>query len=241
MKISTISDVHVKASGDEAEELLLKFLSHPLVLESDYVGLLGDIFDLMCGPHEIYLKQFDKIFQAIDLLVRRGVKVIYIEGNHDLHLKKLFEKKWKNNEVLVSQHHVLLQDGECRYYLSHGDDHEVDNVNYQRYKRIIFSAPLRFVANYLLPYRLLEYLGRRASNRSRKKGLKVFDENRVRTRFREGVEITNPKANLILGGHSHVKDIYTLKSGSTYINNGYALKERVFIHIDGMNAQFISL
>lgn len=241
MKISTISDVHIKNAGDEAEELLLKFLNHPLVLESDYVGLLGDIFDLMCGPHPIYLKQFEKVFNAIEELRKRGVKIVYIEGNHDVHLKKLFSKKWKSDEVMISQKHVLLKDNQYSYYLSHGDDHEVDNVSYQKYKSFIFSAPLRFVANYLLPYHVLEYVGRRASKKSRKKGFKVFDESRVRERFRSGVEITNPEANIIIGGHSHVKDYYTLKSGSTYINNGYALREKVFIHVDGVNAQFVSL
>lgn len=241
MKISTISDVHIKASGDEAEELLLKFLRHPLVQQSDCVGFLGDIFDLMCGPHTIYLTQFERVFSAIDELQARGVKVVYIEGNHDVHLKKLFAKKWKKDEVIVSQTHVLLQDGSYSYYLSHGDDHEVDNVSYQKYKKLIFSAPLRFVANYLLPYSLLEYVGRKASSKSRKKGFKVFDENRVRARFRAGVETTNPKANIIIGGHSHVKDLYTLKSGSTYINNGYALREKVFVHVNGKEAQFISL
>jgi len=241
MKIATISDVHVKNPGDKAEELLLKFLEHPLVLKADYVALLGDIFDLMCGPHGIYLEQFQEIFNALDKLQANGVKIIYVEGNHDVHLKKLFEKKWKNNELLLTQTHVLLDDGKNRYYLSHGDDHEVDNVSYQRYKKVIFSSPLRFVANYLLPYSLLEFIGRKASQKSRKKGSERFNAELVRARFREGVSITNPQANFIIGGHSHVKDDYVLPSGAIYLNNGYALKEQVFIYIDGQDYQFVSL
>lgn len=241
MKIATISDVHVKKAGDEAEKLLLRFLEHPLVLQADYVALLGDIFDLMCGPHSIYFEQFEAVFQQIDKLQANGVKIIYVEGNHDVHLKKLFSQKWKNNEILLTQTHVLLDDGKHRYYLSHGDDHEVDNLSYQRYKKMIFSWPLRFVANYLLPYRLLEFIGRKASQKSRKKGSKKFDASLVQARFREGVETTNPQANFIIGGHSHVKDDYVLPSGAIYLNNGYALKDRSFIYIDGHDYQFVSL
>lgn len=241
MKIATISDVHIKTAGDEAEELLLRFLNHPLVVAADYVGLLGDIFDLMCGPHPIYLKQFHKVFTAIDGLQSRGVKVIFIEGNHEVHLKKLFEQKWKNNEILLTQNGLELKKDEVSYYLSHGDDHEVDNLSYQRYKKFIFSPPMRFVANYLLPYKLLEYIGRKASQKSRKKGSKKFDAEKVRLRFRSGVSINNPPVNFILGGHSHVRDEFTLESGAIYLNNGYALKERVFIYLDGRDYQFISL
>ncbi|HLW57521.1 MAG TPA: UDP-2,3-diacylglucosamine diphosphatase [Bacteriovoracaceae bacterium] len=241
MKIATISDVHIKESGDEAEALLLKFLKHPLVQQCDYVALLGDIFDLMCGPHSIYLQQFQAVFDAIDDLQKSGVKIIYIEGNHDVHLKKLFRKKWKKDEVILSQSHIVLSEDNCLYYLSHGDDHEVDNESYQKYKKIIFSAPLRFVANYLLPYRVLEFVGRKASQKSRKRGSQIFNEDLVRERFRKGVEVNNPEADIIIGGHSHVKDSYTLKSGSVYLNNGYALREKVFIYVDNKDYQFVSL
>lgn len=241
MKIATISDVHIKSPGDDAEELLVKFLKHTKVETADYVALLGDIFDLMCGPHSIYLEQFKRVFDAIDELQKKGVKIIFIEGNHDVHLKKLFEKKWKNNEVLITQDAVELKDRDFHYYLSHGDDHEVDNQAYQRYKKIIFSAPLRFVANYILPYSILEFIGRRASMKSRKRGSKTFDAELVKRRFRSGVEINNPKANIIVGGHSHVKDEYVLNSGSVYLNNGYAPRERSFIYINGKDYEFVSL
>lgn len=241
MKIATISDIHIKYPGDEGQALLLKFLQHPLVQQADYVALLGDIFDLMCGPHAIYLEQFASIFQALDSLLERGIKIIYIEGNHDLHLKKLFQKKWPQGGILITQAEMILNDQETRYYLSHGDDHEVDNPSYQKYKRIIFSAPLRLVANYLLPYKLLEYVGRKASQKSRKKGSKQFNEQLVKSRFRQGVEINNPAADFIIGGHSHVRDEFTLSSGAIYLNNGYALRERVFIYLDGKDHRFVSL
>jgi hypothetical protein len=55
----------------------------------------------------------------------------------------------------------------------------------------------------------------------------------VRHRFRQGVEKTTQAAyDFVLGGHSHVKDLFQFGANSIYINNGYALKSQSFIHID---------
>ena len=58
MKIVAISDVHVKVPHDDADHLLCRFLTNPIVTSADYILLLGDIFDLMCGPHKAYLENF---------------------------------------------------------------------------------------------------------------------------------------------------------------------------------------
>ena len=233
MKVSAISDVHVKIPHDDADRLLCHFLTHPTVIESDYILLLGDIFDLMCGPHGEYLKDFDHIFNLMDQLVKKGKKVLFFEGNHDVHLEKLFKKRWPNGEVGIDQYaHIEMIDGKS-YYFSHGDEHEVNNVSYQKYKNLILSKPLKFVANYLMPYSVLNYIGQRASKMSRKRGSKEYNEELIRETFRKGVtETTKGEFNFILGGHSHVKDVFQITPYSTYVNNGYALKSKSFIHID---------
>ncbi len=241
MKISAISDVHVKRPGDEAQLLLEKFLDHPDVRSSDHVLLLGDIFDLMCGPHSQYLSDFDQLFRKIDSLVRSGVKVHYFEGNHDVHLDKLFRKFWPKGEVTVRQNpEIETWDGKS-YYFSHGDEHEPHNHPYQRYKKLILSPPLRFVANQLMPYAVLKFIGEKASSMSRKKGSKTFDQEGVRKTFRDGVkEVTLERYNFVIGGHSHVQDMYD-SGKSVYLNNGYALRSKTFILIEKHEPRFVSL
>lgn len=243
MKIASISDVHVKVPFDKADELLMSFLKHPLVQEADYVLLLGDIFDLMCGPHEQYLSMYQHIFREIDLLQKKGKKIFFFEGNHDVHVGKLFEKIWKNGEVFVTQVPVVEVISGKMYYFSHGDEHEIDNKSYHRYIKLIRSAPLRFVANHLMPFAVLNYFGERASKMSRKKGSKKFDAEDVKTRFRYGVELkTRGVFDFVLGGHSHVQDLYKILEGdSVYINNGYALQSKSFIFIENHKARFESL
>lgn len=241
MKISAISDVHVKVPGDEAQVLLEKFLNHPDVRSSDHVLLLGDIFDLMCGPHAEYLSDFARLFEKIDLLVKSGVKVHYFEGNHDVHLEKLFKKYWPQGEVVARQTPEIHTWEGKTYYFSHGDEHEPHNRSYQKYKNLILSPPLRFVANYVMPYQVLKFVGERASAMSRKKGSKTFDQEGVRKTFREGVkQVTEEKYDFVIGGHSHVQDMFETGK-SVYLNNGYALRSKTFILIDQHNPRFISL
>lgn len=241
MKIAAISDVHVKSPGDEAHQLLDKFLDHPEVRSSQHVLLLGDIFDLMCGPHGEYLDLFRGIFEKIDSLVRSGIKVHFFEGNHDVHLERLFRLYWPNGEVSPRQLPEVSEWEGKTYYFSHGDEHEPDNVSYQRYKGFILSAPLRFVANHIMPYGVLKYVGERASARSRKKGSRTFDQEKVRNRFREGVtKVTGGKYDFVIGGHSHVQDSYQ-NGKSLYLNNGYALKSKTFILIQNHSASFVPL
>lgn len=242
-KIVAISDVHVKKPGDTSDHILIQFLSHPEVLSADYVLLLGDIYDLMVGPHEEYLKQFHHHFELLQKLGSLGKKIYFFEGNHDVHIKKLFSKASPNGEIVVSQAPVLeLIDGKV-YYFSHGDEHEVDNISYHKYIKFIRSAPLEFIANYIMPYKVINLLGENASKFSRKKGSKQFNAERVRARFRAGVTQTfKENVDFILGGHSHVQDLFTIPgTQSTYINNGYAPHTKTFIHVEGHKINFFSL
>ncbi len=242
MRISAISDVHVKKPHDDADRLLSQFFDHPLVQSSDYIVLLGDIFDLMCGPHEEYLYLYDHLFRKIDSLLKQNKKVLFHEGNHDVHLEKLFSAFWPKGEIVPSQAPLIFEIDGKKYYFSHGDEHEVDNLAYQNYKRLIYSGPLKFVANNVMPYGLLNFIGERASMRSRKKGSKAFDESKVRDRFRSGVqETTKGEYDFILGGHSHVKDQFALNEHSLYLNNGYALKSKTFIFIENHVPRFEEL
>lgn len=243
MKISAISDVHIKRPHDEADKLLLSFLTHPKVKNSDYIVLLGDIFDLMVGPHEEYERLYDHLFKALDDLVKAGKTVLYFEGNHDVHLEKLFKGHWPNGEILVTQKPLVKELDGKSYYFSHGDEHEVNNHAYHRYMRFIRSKPLKFVADYIMPYAVLNFVGERASKISRKKGSHKFDAEAVRTKFQNGViETTGNQYDFILGGHSHVQDQHLFPgTSSTYLNNGYALRTQTFIYIEDHHPSFEKL
>jgi len=244
MKIATISDVHVKNPFDQSDKLLEKFISHPYTQNADYIFFLGDIFDLMCGPHNQYLELFGHFFHSLESLLNKNKKVFFIEGNHDVHLEKLFKKFFNSENIIVSQDPVTLNLEGKRYLFSHGDEFDFDNVSYHRYKKIIFSPPLKFVANYVMPFELLNYIGERASVISRNAGKKKFDLLKVKEKFRSGVEKIHGDNDLefIVGGHSHVQDLYMMNNKkSIYINNGYLPMTKSFIALDNHAPRFVSL
>lgn len=244
MRISAISDVHIKTPHDAADELLFHFLTHPLVQESDYVLLLGDIFDLMCGPHRQYLEDYQHLFHGIDRLIKNGKKIFYIEGNHDVHLERLFDLFWKNGEVRPTRRPVISEIEGKTYYFSHGDEHDLNNDTYHRYMKFILSPPLKFVADHVMPYSMLNFLGERASKMSRKKGGRHFDEEKVRQKFRGNLELSilDKGYDFVIGGHSHVKDNYLLSNQRTrYVNNGYALNSKTFITINDHEVCFVDI
>lgn len=243
MKLAAISDVHVKNPFDEADQLLMTFLNHQEVQSSDYILLLGDIFDLMVGPHDEYLELYPHLFQKMTDLCQSGKKIFFFEGNHDVHLEKLFKKIWKKNEVFIGQDPLIeMIDGKS-YYFSHGDEHEYDNESYHKYIKFIRSKPLKFIADYLMPYSVIKFAGEKASQLSRKKGSKTYDADKVRTKFRDGVlKTTKGKYDFVLGGHSHVQDQYLIPgTPTTYLNNGYALRSKTFLLIENHAPRFVSL
>jgi UDP-2,3-diacylglucosamine hydrolase len=243
MKIVAISDVHIKYPHDEADKLLLTFLNHPKVAEADYILLLGDIFDLMVGPHKAYLHGYAHLFNKMTDLHKAGKKIYFFEGNHDVHLERLFRKIWPNNEVTITQKPIIESIAGKKYYFSHGDEHEVDNLFYHRYISFIRSKPLKFFADHVMPYSVLNFFGERASKMSRKKGSRKFDMEGVRAKFRSGVQVTTKgEFDFVLGGHSHVQDEFKIPGAETiYLNNGYALKTGTFILVDNHKPSFVQL
>ena len=75
-----ISDVHLGTRGCQAE-LLLDFIKH---VECDALYLVGDIIDGWRLKGGWYWPQsHNDVVQKILPLTRKGVKVVYIPGNHD--------------------------------------------------------------------------------------------------------------------------------------------------------------
>ncbi|MBY0416284.1 MAG: UDP-2,3-diacylglucosamine diphosphatase [Bdellovibrionales bacterium] len=252
MKFAAISDVHVKVAGDPAENLLITFLRNPDVQHSDVIFLLGDIFDLMIGPHSQYFTRFQTYFDEIKKLIRNGKRICYVEGNHDFHLRELYKKFFKVNSDLDSSLFQMapyfeFENGGKKVYLAHGDDIELNNPNYKLFKSIVTSPPLRYYANNLMPHFLIKSIGEYSSEKSRKRNNKRYkieaDLTPVRDNFRKSSESffkSHPFEILVLG-HSHVKDQYQSDLGFEYVNNGYAQHTKTYISIEDGNVSFKSV
>lgn len=242
MKIAVISDVHVKVAGDQADQLLLAFLRNDEVKECDHIFLLGDIFDLMIGPHSQYFVRFQSYFDELKKLIKAGKKISYVEGNHDFHIRKLYRKFFDVNTDLDRSLFSIapffeLEDQGKKMVFCHGDDIELGNPSYKIWKGVVTSPPLRYYANYLMPHFLIKSVGEYSSEKSRKRNNKRYsleaDLEPVRINFRKSAEVFYQRHpfQVLVCGHSHVKDYYVSNRGFEYVNNGYAQKSKTYVSI----------
>ena len=111
-----ISDLHLGTRNLQNEQLL-DFL---LQTESEFLYLVGDIFDLLQAQKRWHWPPInDRIVQAILAKAENGTKVVYIPGNHDHMLRKFNGGQISNVRIQNSVIHETA-DGR-RYLVLHGD------------------------------------------------------------------------------------------------------------------------
>src|SRR5262245_36393013 len=111
-----LSDIHLGRRGCQAEELI-DFLRHH---EAETIYLVGDIVDgweLRSGWY--WPQAHNDVVQKLLRQARKGVRVIYIPGNHDEFLRDYYGTHFGGVDVLESAIHVAA-DGK-RYLVIHGD------------------------------------------------------------------------------------------------------------------------
>jgi UDP-2,3-diacylglucosamine hydrolase len=243
--ISAISDVHVKLPGDEPYKLFMKFIKNPIVKSSQKVVLLGDIFDLLIGGDKKFISDYQDLFNEIKSLLREGKEIYYIEGNHDFHIERLLKETFPEDNFFFSREKIQLEHDGVIISFCHGDDIEIENASYKRYYSFMRSDAMKFLAERVVPFSISKAVGVWASARSRKKNIEKYEEQKdlIKLKFRKSAEeyFKQSPSDIIVCGHSHIKDLYESKLGFTYINNGYFPKEQSFIYIKEGSALFSEL
>jgi UDP-2,3-diacylglucosamine hydrolase len=247
MKISCISDLHIRTENDEAHECFKAFINHPKVKESQEVYFLGDIFDMMVGDQQKYLDQYDFFFSSINSLIQNNIKVTYVEGNHDFHLENVFQtfkiKNEINDEMLIySKDEIKFVHKDKNYILCHGDI--VDNMNesFKKWKSIYRSLPFQLFVNKIIPYSIAKKIGDKASSNSKKRNSKSFEYDNSKKLYINGAKeiLKNKSHTILVGGHTHILEDIKFHE-CQYINNGFPVSDQKFIHIEENTAKLISL
>lgn len=114
-----LSDIHLGTRGCQADSLLA-FLRHH---DSDNIFLLGDIIDFWSMSRGVHWNTQQNTFvQKILRRARKGVKVIYVPGNHDEALREHCGIKFGEIELCHEYIYAAL-DGK-RYLMIHGDEYD---------------------------------------------------------------------------------------------------------------------
>jgi UDP-2,3-diacylglucosamine pyrophosphatase LpxH len=120
-KIKTlfISDVHLGSSKCQAEKLLDVFKK----FDFENLIILGDLIDLTSLKRKIYWNEnHSTVIQKILRQSRKGLKVIYIIGNHDFYLRDLIEdENISLGDILICDEYYYTTIKNEKIYMCHGD------------------------------------------------------------------------------------------------------------------------
>ena len=243
MQVSIISDIHVRDNYCEGGNFLYKFLDEAKLRGDTDIILLGDIFDFMVGSYPEYQKIFSRLFQKIEDTLNEKINIYYLEGNHDFHIKNLFQDYFKAYDHF--QFYVgpfSLKVNGIDYLFCHGDEIELNNIPHHVFRRFTKS---KFAENVLLKvinHKYLTTLGNFLSEKSRSLGEKqqtpqILEKIKQNSRKSAFAFAKKNEFSRIICGHSHIKDIVEI-DGILYANNGFATREKTFISLQDQNVKF---
>lgn len=215
MKAWFVSDIHLRDINERNSIILLRFL-HSLLKDSEttHLFLLGDIFDLWVGNSDVFQTKFQALVDALAEIKRKGIEVIYFEGNHDVHVKSFWEGKF-SIPVFVDAKYFQL--GKWKVRMEHGDFINPNDHKYLKYRATIRKPHMDKLAD-IIPGKFLDSVGIFASKLSRKKSSvrRRDSESQLREMIREYAKekFQEEPFDLMITGHMHIKDDFEVeKSG----------------------------
>lgn len=217
--IVVLSDVHLGTYGCHSEELL-RYLK---TIKPKKLILNGDIIDMWQFNKRYWPKSHMQVVKHITGLLAKGVKIIYLPGNHDEMLRKFAGLKLGSfriaNKVVLN-----LKDGK-RAWIFHGD---VFDVTMQHSKWLAKLGAggydMLILINAFVNW-CLEKLGREKISLSKK----VKDSVKSAVKFINKFESTaadiaiSNEYDYVVCGHIHqpeIREIVTDKGSVTYLNSG---------------------
>lgn len=243
MKAFITSDLHIQTTSDDSAKFLNSFIKTALTHRPDRVYFLGDIFDYMVGEHSEYLNKYDFFYSGVRELIEAKIEVFYFEGNHDFHLKKVFEEliqRYNLNSDLIHYCQTSMVeelDGQ-KVWFGHGDVLDYNNKAYKRWKKVYTSKYMHTFVSNILSFKMVQKIGSWASQDSRNRKRKKFDYQSAKAKYRKGAEILSANGfDIIVAGHTHIEDDFQGKSKNgdfQYLNNGFpAITGKIIVYDNG--------
>lgn len=213
-----ISDAHYSHQRGELLDFVKKI--HSKDIFTTQLILMGDIFDALFGGIDFTYKQNQELIHLINE-ISLEMEVIYLEGNHDFNLSKIFPH---SKVVSVKKQPVLAHCHSQRVYLSHGDFD--GTFLYKLYTAFIRNPFILFILKYLdstFNHFILKNLDAHLAKKddcNKFEGFREFIRKRMSGRF---------ECDYFIEGHFHQNSSFRV-DGYKYINlAAFACNQRYFI------------
>ena len=200
MRAIFLADAHLRNPDDANYRALLEFLDAQKG-RIDLLALLGDICEFMVGLPDGVFPPYRPLFDLLADLQRNGTQLVYVEGNHDFHLARYFDR---NLPCRVFPDHGAIDLDGRRVLLEHGDLANPHDRGYRLLRGFWRSSALRLLIK-LLPPGATWAIGQNACSVSRQRRPRRSDDPRpardillpyARHRLAEGYDV-------MVTGHFH--------------------------------------
>ena len=212
-----ISDAHLgldsPAVEKDKETRLISFLSH-IERDATELFIVGDLFDAWFEYRTVMPKGFYRLFTKFDEMIRKGIIIHYLAGNHDYWIRDFFR-----DELGMKTYHdpFEITSNGWKIYLHHGDGVLKGDTGYRILKKILRNRMNIWLYSWLHPDIGLP-LAHSSSKKSRHytaekdygegDGMRSFAKHKIE----EGSDV-------VIMGHSHQPLLSKIGNG-TYINLG---------------------
>jgi len=142
-RICFFSDAHLGGHDRETEarkkKMLKEFFSYLADSGTDALFIVGDLWDFGFEYRHVVPKELMWSLVEIHLLVRRGVAVHFIGGNHDFWLDDFLRRQ---TDMTFHKEAVDVLLGGRRYFVHHGDGISPDDQGYRYLRKFLRNGLL---------------------------------------------------------------------------------------------------
>lgn len=228
MALYIFSDAHLGAHSHEKESLKKKKIEQLCALvksDGDRLVILGDLFDFWFEYKYTAPKEHYRILFTLSELLKQGIKIDYVSGNHDFWMDDFFEKQMG---IRLHRDFLDMEYDNRKIHLIHGDGLSLKDSGY-RFLKNIFRNKFNIWLYRKLPPDWAYTLARKVSGKSREhtsnRDSKFVSDYReyAKSKLNSGFEI-------VVLGHLHMPLIEQIQDG-TYINSGDFIEHFSYVKI----------
>jgi len=214
-----ISDLHFGTMSETLEkkklEKLFSFLSH-INHQDNILYIVGDLFDYWFEYKHFILKKHFKLLYKFHELIRNGVEIHFLPGNHDY-----WTRSFLNDEVGIKVHkeEIKVELQNKLFYLFHGDGIASYDRGYRLLKKIIRNPVNIFLYSLIHPdlgASIADFASRTSREYTTDKHNAINDKNEC-IKFAE--KYHQQGFDCVILGHTHRPFIHE-KSGKYVLNLG---------------------